>query len=266
MYALDDARVLRLLHGTGSAPGRKALCDELASDALGFGIPCVHEEGVIDGTSYSIEERIVGRPFASMLPELSGERRERALAAYADAADALKGLNGTRPWFGEVARPDPIRRDSWSEVLAVSATRALARKWTPIRRDVPDVDRILARFVDEVAEVEGVQAGMVHADYFPGNVLLTEDLTVSGVIDFGVMTMYGDHRLDLVSAIGFFAETNDWFRPGDDEFLTGYLTAIEPSLPDVLDLYRTYYALYFSYCETEDEELYAWCVDVLNEA
>ena len=44
---------------------------------------------------------------------------------------------------------------------------------------------------------------LVHGDYFPGNVLIGDDLAMSGLVDFSVWTVVGDPALDIAGAALF---------------------------------------------------------------
>ena len=64
VYALDDARVVRVLHSGGSADDierRQRLVDELARAPRTFALPEVFEVGEIEGRVFAIERRLVGR-------------------------------------------------------------------------------------------------------------------------------------------------------------------------------------------------------------
>jgi aminoglycoside phosphotransferase (APT) family kinase protein len=266
VYALDDHRVLRVLKGPPEGEGREALLAELAgdADALPFRIPRVYDSGDVDGSLFTVEERIAGRSADAVLQEVDGDERRRALVNFADAAVELAALRPTREWFGYVARRNATRHASWSDFLIEQATGSVDSQRAALEMDVPQIDDVLAKFSRDVEAVSPLDAGIAHGDYFPGNVMLDDDQRVTAVIDFGVLTVHGDRRLDVAGAIVFFAEPNQWNRPGDAELLTAHLTGRVPSLPDVLELYRTYYALYFSHARLDDPLLYQWCLEVLR--
>jgi len=59
--------------------------------------------------------------------------------------------------------------------------------------------------VTAIRQGQTAKLSIVHGDFFPGNVLVDDDLTqVSGVIDFGSFTLFGDYLLDVAGAFGFY--------------------------------------------------------------
>jgi putative membrane protein len=105
---------------------------------------------------------------------------------------------------------------------------------------------------------------LVHGDYFPGNVFIDDDLTISGVGDFSGLTIIGDPRMDLAGAVAY-VEVVDSYRPDDTAFLLRLVTERhgEAILP-ILALYRLYYSLFFTVCKADDPEFYAWCIENLR--
>jgi aminoglycoside phosphotransferase (APT) family kinase protein len=266
VYELDDERVLRVPKtDLDYYLRRDELCAELSSFGLPFALPQLLDSGHVDDVPYTIEARIAGRSLDLMLPELDNERRERALGAYADAALALGTVPLERPWFGELLRNDTLRRPSWAEYLLARAEVQLARAEQHLRRRVPDLGRVWEAFGDGVSRLGDVGSGLAHGDYFPGNVMIDEDLAITGVLDFGFSTVIGDPRLDLVGASAFLEVDQPWSSPDDARVVYEHLLASSPSLSDVSQLYRLYYSIYFAFTHEFGLSLYDWCERVLRE-
>jgi aminoglycoside phosphotransferase (APT) family kinase protein len=201
------------------------------------------------------------------MPVLTGDDRWRALASYTDAAFEIASLPRVRDEFGEFLRDDDsIRASSWGAYLLARMHRCLDEApW--LSGDVAALDAIvdaLTRRIDALPPIEGV---LVHGDYFPGNVLIAEDLTVSGVIDFGPLTVIGDPMLDLASALIFLEVARPGYRTDDTQFVRDRLLArVGAAMFDAATLYRAWYAIRFSPYRSDDENLYAWCTGSLNNA
>ncbi len=268
VYALSDNRVLRVLHSPASPIGRIAsFYDELAGQDPGFALPRVIEHGVIDGTAYSIDRLIPGRPLIDVLPELSGDRRHTALDSYLDAADAIATLRIERPLYGEILADPPMQRSTWTEFLLDRADAALAKSSGRLAADVANVDAVIATVRRHLASLDPhCERRLVHGDYFSGNVMMGDDLAVSGVLDFGTLTVMGDTAMDVVSAI-IFMEVIPARDPEDATYLTARaVRARGARFVEHLRAYREYYALRLApYAEADDPRLYAWCVRTLVE-
>lgn len=281
VYALGGDRLLRVLHSSRSPVAQIAsFYDELAGQDPGFALPRVVEYGEIDGTAYSIDRLIAGRPLIDVRPELSGERRRQALDAYLDGAEAMGRLRVERPFYGEILAETPVQRSTWTDFLLDRSDAALAPSGGYLADDVPDLEEVVAAVRRRIAGLPEVpERRLVHGDYFPGNVMIGDDLAISGVIDFGTLTVIGDPAMDVASAIIF-----AWAMPVQsspesevapkavDSDDVAYLTrrAIQARGEGFIDLirtYREYYALRLApYAKRDDPRLYAWCVRSLRGA
>lgn len=263
MYALDDARILRIVktEPLDYYERRAAFSDEIAG--LPFAIPRLLDSGTVGACSYTIEERIPGRSLDVVLPTLEGARREQALLSYADASLALGRADFDRPWFGEVLARD-WQRDTWPEYLIARAATQYERAGSRLRDDAPGADERYRWFIDTVSSLGAIPSGLVHGDFFPANVMVDDDLNVTAAIDFGFSTLHGDVRMDPIGAVGFLEVERPWNRPGDAATVEAYLLDQEPSLAEVADLYRTYYAIFFAFTHEFHLPLYNWCAAVLS--
>jgi putative membrane protein len=200
-----------------------------------------------------------------LLPRLHRIERDRALASYCDAAFEIAPLPCNRPGYGEFLRDDDaIHAGSWSEYLLARMRRSLdASPWLAI--DVTQLDVIVDALAERIRALPPAPPTLVHGDYFPGNVLMSDALTVAGVIDFGPLTVIGDPALDLVSAL-IFLEMVPGNTSDDTEFVRARLTArVGPAMLDAITTYRGWYATRFAPYRDDDPKLYAWCVHSLRE-
>ena len=270
VYALDSERVLRVLHALSSPIARiVSFYDELAGQNPGFALPRVFEYGEIEGIAYSIDRRIPGRPLIDMLPEISGERRRKALDAYLDGAAAIGRLGFERPLYGEILADPPLQRETWTAFLLDRADAALSLSGAYLGEDVPDLPDVIAAVKHRISALPArPERKLVHGDYFPGNVMLGDDLAISGVIDFGTLTVMGDPAMDVASAVVFIEVARKAFDLEDVAYLTARAVhARGTGFADILRTYREYYALRLApYAKTGDPRLYAWCVASLRAA
>jgi aminoglycoside phosphotransferase (APT) family kinase protein len=270
VYALDRARVLRMYgHGASIAyvQARANFYSQLAARHPAFVIPQVLDHGIIDEHAYTIEKRLYGHDFAYTLPQLTGVDRERALISYLDVAMQIGAIDFPDSLFGEMLLPHgAMRRNTWPEFLWDRVQQTLETSRGDVVQEISQLDRLLASFHTRVQQLLKIPTkALVHGDYFPGNVFIDETLTVYAVGDFGYSTLVGDPQMDIAGAI-IFLELVSGYQEGDTQLLLRYLqTRPERVSADVIELYRLYYSLYFSFCKHSDPPLYGWCIQNLRE-
>ena len=267
VYELTGGRVLRVFHGAPHGANEiAAFYRAISHDNTTFALPEILEQGEDDGVFYSLDRLIPGRPLHELMLHLAGDERERALASYTDAAFEIASLPMVRDEYGEFLRDgDSIRAANWNEYLLARMRRSLgASPW--LRADVPAVDAIVAALTKRIERLTPAAKALAHGDYFPGNVLIAGDLTVSGVIDFGPLTVIGDPWLDLASAVIFLEVARPGYKPADTEFVRERLVArVGAGILEAITIYRGWYAIRFSPYRDDDPNLYAWCVASLHE-
>lgn len=173
---------------------------------LPFATPVI-ETIAADG-SYTIERRIPGESLLIRLRRLGGAERQAALSSYAESAEAISTVVLPDRPYGQVLDDQPLTAVSWRDYLRLSLDRFAARNGAAIAAAGFDLANLKAQ---AIALLDGVAAAppraLVHGDYFPGNVLIDERLTVSGLVDFSAWTVVGDPLLDILGAAIFLEMT-----------------------------------------------------------
>lgn len=269
VYALDDDRVLRVF-GPGATEakidGLLRFYETLDVTDVDFLVPDVLESGREDDLIYSIETRLPGRDLSTVFNELDHEARVRALKDLARVAGEVRKLRSCFASYGEILADNPVERDSWSEFLLDRARMSLRRSQASLVRDVPDLDPVVAEWEADVRTLVGApQPELVHGDFFPGNVMVDNSGKLTAVIDFSPMTVRGDWRLDITGA-EVFLELGGVGRREDRQIVERELNDRYGVPADVTDVYRRYYALYFSAVGSEDPPVYDWCVRQLTQS
>lgn len=262
IYALGDDRVLKIPH---PSPGAETLVRTQADftrdlPPLPFAVPRIREILHVEGTLITIEDRIAGRSLAEILPGLEGDRRKAALTAYLAVAEAMAAVR-TEAEFGDLLVANPVRRAHWGEYLAA---RLDGFADDPVlAADIPDFAAIVGRFRSRLLALPDPVKCVVHGDIWPPNVMMDDDLRVTGLIDFSYTTRVGDTLMDLAGAVCFQDIANP-HGPEDTGFLMGLIEARHGTgLRDLMALYATWFAFSFAY-DHEMTEVYAWCVDLIR--
>lgn len=282
VYALDADRVLRVFKGDKpeEAAERAAFFARLAQFRFPFAVPELLESGEIDGTFYTIERRLAGRPLNQFLLTLlpGSAARRTVLQNFLDAIEALATARWERAKptvdsepkgdFGEVFGRDQVRGATWPEFLRRRVEGVLTGSASYLIADVPDLPALRARFDTDLESLPPIPTPyLVHGDYYPANVLIGDALSLTAVIDFSRLTVAGDPDLDRAAAYLFLdsritPEADDT----DRAFVREQLLATRgEGLLQKFTVYQTYYALLFSDCLLSDPNTYYWCVQFLNQ-
>lgn len=272
VYALGAAHVVRV-YRPGVDPAylaaRQTFYAWLHRQGLPFATPQVLDTGWMDGQQYSVEARMPGQEMAQVLPTLRGPARAQALRSFAVAAAQLGTvyMPAETP-YGELVAVDPVRRADWREFLIARIHRALQVSGEALARDVPDLPACIAAFEQDARALPpALPKRLVHGDYFPANVFIGDDLTITGVGDFSYATVAGDPRIDLMGALCFI-ELAPGYEPADSDLLREAITPLHGADGDdeffaAIAFYRRYAAFVFSPSLDDDPDTYAWCVATL---
>lgn len=268
VYELDDRRVLRVLKGDGDRTNSLHRLQELydmAAPTVSFALPRLLEVGTWNGETYSTEERIPGRVMSEALPTLSQADRDRLLSNYLAAAEQLQSVGMPDRPYGELLSENPLTDDTWHGFLTKLIDRALAKDGETLRADTGFDDRSRARLLEGLAGIpEHPPKSLVHGDFYPSNVMVTDDLDVSGVLDFSPMTIVGDSRVDVAGSL-MWLEVVAGAGPADTDTLRQLIVQrYGQQIKPMLDFYRIVYSLYFAGARDADPKLYRWCVKNLQ--
>jgi aminoglycoside phosphotransferase len=258
IYALDEHRVLRVLHSgkdAGQPRRAQALLRDLVRSAVPFHLPEIMEVGETGGRVYAIERRLPGRSMLEVLHSAEGPDRDRLIEAFLLAAASLGDL---RPegwaFYGELASAEPLRAATWREFLTMRAAQSLAAAGPPLDRIDPEA---LASDLPEPTRAE-----FVHLDAFAGNVL-ANGTGITAVLDLGYACVAGDRRFNPLVAAAYLDPRHDLFGYSTDrdrDIAQGWLRSL--GLLDLLEPTRRWLAAYWAMA-VDDLPLQAWCRSVL---
>ncbi len=255
VYALDGARVARVYRpGTvvEGVNGRISLLREMAvnADRVPFAIPTVLDKRAVGGHLVTIEQRLAGRPLIDLLAEVRGPNRKRLIVAYLEAAAAIHRLGIVRPWYGELLDgPDAMRTATYRDYLARRAARNLAAAGA-------DFAHVSATALANALPEPDVPV-LVHLDAFPGNMLANEAGEITAVLDFGVVAIMGDARLDPVAAAVYLDPPITPTATEQDRQLAQAWLA-ERGLAQHYQPTRRWLAAFWSFAQ-DDPPLHQWC-------
>jgi len=260
VYGLDGARVARIYRSGTSEQGvngRITLLQEMAANAdrVPFAIPTVLDKLEIEQHWITIERRLAGRPLIDLLSAATGPTREQFIIAYLEAAAAIHHLGLVRPWYGELLDgPETIRTVAFRDYLAQRAARSLAAAGA-------EFDHVSATALAGALPEPDAPA-LVHLDAFPGNMLANETGEITAVLDFGVVAIMGDARLDVLAAAVYLDPSITPSATDRDRQLAQTWLA-DHGLDRLYQPVRRWLAAFWSFAY-DDPSLFAWCWAVLG--
>ena len=118
----------------------------------------------------------------------------------------------TCDWY-KLFDPDRLsdRTDGdWHQFLARYLTHKLAQVAPYLHRDAP---RFAGKVQHLLAVLDQPYCGdehLIHGDFFPGDLLINDERQITALLDFGLLTMYGDYLFDIATSWVFFDMYNDF--------------------------------------------------------
>lgn len=263
IYALGTTQILRIPRPeAGSEDQVRAQAAFTANlPPLPFAVPRVREISRIDDQLYVIEGRIAGQSMAALLPKLSGERRVAALRAYLAAAEAMSAAAAPGKAFGDLLLDQPRRCDKWSDYLTARVRKAAADDM--LAAEIPGLAGIVERFIARLEAIPDPASCIVHGDIWPPNVMMNDELQVTGLIDFSFTTRIGDHVMDLAGACHFLLATKSSSQADHDYLKQLILAKHGADVIDRIGLYAVWFAFDFAF-NHDDAAVFAWCTNLIR--
>jgi hypothetical protein len=273
VYPYGADSILKVYGGTASFGDLLILRDfyhSLERSLVPYALPRI--ERVVEEGSFvvTIEQRLSGIPLAGVLADLSREQMDGVLQRYLDAALALSAIPAPqaidRYKLFDSQGLSAVGNGDWHAFLANYLHKQLVQVGPYLLRDV-------AGFAEKLDRLRSILAGpylgeyrLIHGDFFPGNLLVNGQLEVTALLDFGLLTMYGDPFFDLATAWVFFDMYDQLHARLRERCLTMLLERIGRHARGKLYRYVLIYSILAAnaYSPTCADGHYQWCAANLN--
>ncbi len=266
VYAVDDARVLRIYRETHESPQqmidqlRPAYAHwqgqpELRSITPALELPMIVDAGRIEGRVFSVDTRMSGRSFSSWLPTANEVERRTAYLSYLDTAGLIRRLDPPGPEFARPFGDRPQNFPSLQGLLHDQLQRALGRI---DHVGFPEAETWARQVVDAVAD-RRCRPQLVHGDFFPGNTYVRRErdgrIVVRGVGDFSPHTLVADPLMDLFGAV-ILMELEPYDGVATDARWLADVVREQVGAEEFawFEVYRRYYSVYYG----DDPTVVAW--------
>ncbi len=273
VYAIGTDAVLKLYIGTTNLAYLTTLQKFYASlnqSVLSYSLPYIQTVAAEGDMCISIERQLPGAPLSAILPMLTKAQLDRMMQAYLAATLELTNIqipaDVDRYKLFDAEGISRRTNGDWHQFL----TRYLAQKLTQV---TVYLDNDVTNFAMKVEQLYSILAQpytgnyhVIHGDFFPGNILIDKMYHVTALLDFGLLTMYGDSLFDIATGWVFFDMYNELKANIRERYLAMALETLGEHVRGNLYRYVLLYSVlsantYSSKCT---DGHYQWCVANLN--
>ena len=273
VYQYDEQRVLKIYHSDMTSSLKqhtlKNFYHALDTSNVNIELPYIEQILEIDGTIVTIEKLINGQNMREAIENATEEKIEKLMENHLLALlkmrdiiiqGAFKGIK----LFHEVDLPES---NDWYQYLHHLLLHQLSHVGTCLQENVEQYDEKVDVLIRALSGDYTGKYTLIHGDFCPENILVNSNCEVTGIIDFGLMTMQGDFLFDVATGWLFF----DMYDQYTFDFKTKYLNLIIKTFGEKVKskicLYVLLYSIYSInfYAEDFSDGHADWCIRNLND-
>lgn len=273
VYAYGDDKVLKIYTGTTTFADLVTLKDFYSSvdrHLVPYQLPHIYAVMQECDQVVTIEQRLNGRSLTSVLPHLSDKELDAAMQAYLTAVLALANMNAPDHLDRfKLFDPHQVSKHTsgdWHQYLLNYLEHKLTDVAPYLKRDVADFTEKLKQLKAILTLPYNGEYKLIHGDFCPSNLLIDKHNQVSALIDFGLLTMYGDHLFDVATSWVFFDMYNELKAKVYERFLAILLETVGANRRGLLYRYILIYSILSAntYSPSCSDGHYYWCVANLS--
>lgn len=273
VYAYDNNKVLKLyndMSDTNKQYTLKIFYSNLNSSSLSYELPFIFDTFVENDILVTIEKRIEGSNLQSVFSDMNYNEQNKMMETYLNANIELKSVKTKYNLEGFTLFNDNqvslLKINNWFDLLKEIIFRKQKELEPYFKKDVVNYDAKVNRLVESLSLGYEGEYSLIHGDFYPGNLMVNKSGMVTGLIDFGLMTMYGDNLFDI--AIGWVCF--DMYNEFNANIYERYLNIIISTLGEDVRKRLYFYVLIYSFISANfyshncKDGHYQWCVKNLN--
>lgn len=234
----------------------------ITTRGLPFSITEILEINENNGTYFTLEKELVGKPLGDVFLSMSEQDKEKAATQYLDVINNLSKIIFEDHDYGQVLiTGEELTSPTWTIFMDNKLLQRVNLVRKQLEQDVLHLEeKINLMRVVIKNKLNFDEKRLVHGDYFYNNVLFDAKNNLSAMLDFSNSTVVGDYRMDIACGIMYFDLDDTW-----KDFLVKL--AVKDYGKEILPIIH-YYTAYQAFFQTEsyfyNEGLYKWCLSHLN--
>ncbi len=273
VYAYGNNKALKIYEGTSTFDELEVLRQFYAlldAELVNYSFPQIDEVFQEENCVVTIERFLQGTPLSFVLSSLSHEQMNSVIQNYLTMVLNLSKL-GTPKNLSRLKLFDPHQlsqttEGDWHQFLIRFLNFQLSHIESNLKRDVTlflEKFEILSQILS--FPYEGAYQ-LIHGDICPGNVLIDEQYHPTALLDFGLLTMYGDPYFDLATSWVFFDMYDELKANLYGRFRDILLDRVGQDKQGLLHRYILIYSILSANTYSRDcsDGHYHWCINNLN--
>lgn len=270
VYSYNEDRVIKLYRSSAFEKQKilKSFYESMSSKGINFELPKIYEIIEEEEAVITIEKRIEGRNIQKDLSKYDDEQLNTFFKHYLVTILNIKQIKieNKIDEYKLLKDYEMNRPVDWNEFLRESLIRKNKEVEKYLKKDVKEYESKYNYFLNVLSKKYEGENHLIHGDFYPSNLLVREDGRISGVIDFGLMTMFGDYLFDVALSWILF----DLYEEIGETKLKSYVNMIIEILGEEVKGKLYFYALFYSYYSANffskncSDGHYKWSVRNLN--
>lgn len=269
-YGVDEVIKLYDVSALEKQKSLKRFYESMRITNIHFQLPEIHQ--IIDEKSavITIEKRIKGRNIQKDLGRYDEEKLISFFKNYLSVVLNLKDIKLQTKFDGYKLLEDydlnTERPVDWFDFLKQSLIKKNEEIKTYIKRDVINYEIKLEKILIALSKEYKGEYALIHGDFYPSNLIVDENGDINGVIDFGLMTLYGDPVFDLALSWSLFDLYEEVGEKKLELYLNMMIDTIGVKNRKKIYLYALFYYIYSAnfFSENCSDAHYQWSVRNLN--
>lgn len=273
VYIYDSNKVLKLYNDMSDANKQKILRDfysDINVGSLSYELPYIYDIFVENDILVTIEKRIKGINMQRMLTELNYNEQNKMMETYLHAnlelREAKINSNFCEFTLFNDNRDPFFKINCWYDLLKEIILKKQKELESHFKRDIVNYDTKVKKIIEILSMGYEGEYSLIHGDFYPGNVLISKNGKVTGLIDFGLMTRQGDYLFDIAIGWVCFDMYNDLNANLNERYLNIIISTLGEDVRKRLYFYVLIYSFISAnlYSHTCEDGHYQWCVENLN--